>query len=106
MLQASEQSNEDSKLLQLSLATAKEQLLESNKNIVQAISDIKEEKATSTERLFNIAASLQVQSHGLWQYSEFTEYWWGRERNWQTMHRLRKKMKVYPENILDESAFL
>jgi hypothetical protein len=65
MLQASEQGNKDSKLLQLSIAGVKEQLLESNKYIVEAISDIKEEEATSTERLFNIAASLQVQSHGL-----------------------------------------
>jgi hypothetical protein len=44
----------------MSLARVTEQLLESNKNIVQAISDIKEEEATGTERLFNIAASLQV----------------------------------------------
>jgi hypothetical protein len=66
VLQASEQSNEDSKQLQMSLARVKEQLLESNKDIVQAISDIREDEATGTERLFNIAASLQVQSHGVW----------------------------------------
>jgi hypothetical protein len=62
MLQASEQSNEDSKLLQLSIASVKHQLLENNKYIVEATADIKEEEATSTERLFNIAASLQVVS--------------------------------------------
>lgn len=60
MLQASEQTNEDSKLLQLSIASVKDQLLERNKYIVEAIADIKEEEATRTERLFNIAASLQV----------------------------------------------
>ncbi|XP_023704622.1 uncharacterized protein LOC111862963 isoform X3 [Cryptotermes secundus] len=59
ILQASEQNNEDSKLLQLSIASVKDHLLESNKYIVEAITDIKEEEATGTERLFNIAASLQ-----------------------------------------------
>lgn len=65
MLQASEQNNEDSKLLQLSIASVRDHLLESNKYIVEAITDIKEEEATRTERLFNIAASMQVVSWSL-----------------------------------------
>ncbi|XP_021932424.1 uncharacterized protein LOC110835983 isoform X2 [Zootermopsis nevadensis] len=59
ILQASDQSNEDRKHLQLSIVGVKEQLLESNKYIEEAISDIKEEEAASTEKLYNIAASLQ-----------------------------------------------
>jgi hypothetical protein len=65
MLQASKQSSEDSKLLQLSILGIKEQLLESNKYIEDAISDIRDSEETSTKRLFNIADSLQVQFNGL-----------------------------------------
>jgi hypothetical protein len=69
MLQASEQSSEDRRRLQLSIIGVKEQLLESNKYVEEIISDIKEEAATSNEKLYNIAASLQVYStDALWYY--------------------------------------
>jgi hypothetical protein len=60
-----QQASEQNKLLHLSIAGVKEQLLESNRYIEEAISDIKEEDATNTERLLNIAASLQVYCHGI-----------------------------------------
>jgi hypothetical protein len=66
MLQASEQN----KLLHLSVAEVKEQLLEGNRYIEEAISDMKDEDATNTERLLNIAASLQVKCHGILYYSQ------------------------------------
>jgi hypothetical protein len=77
-LKASEQSNEDRKHLQLSIVGVKEQLLESNKYIEEAIIAIKEEEAASTEKLYNIAASLQVLSaDSLHNYllSSTTKYW-------------------------------
>jgi peptidoglycan hydrolase CwlO-like protein len=55
-----QQTSEQNKLLHLSIAGIKEQLLESNRYIEEAISDIKEEDATYTERLLHMAASLQV----------------------------------------------
>lgn len=85
ILQASDQSNEDRKHLQLSIVGVKEQLLESNKYIEEAISDIKEEEAASTEKLYNIAASLQVSSSdGLHCYflSRVTDYFTGRHDFW------------------------
>ena len=60
-----QQASEQNKLLHLSIAGIKEQLLEGNRYIEEAISDIKEEDATHTERLLNIAASLQVNWHGI-----------------------------------------
>ncbi|XP_069674236.1 putative leucine-rich repeat-containing protein DDB_G0290503 isoform X2 [Periplaneta americana] len=59
VFQASEQSNEDSKLLQIAIAGIKDQLLESSKIMEEAISDIRDEKSTTTEKLYNIATSLQ-----------------------------------------------
>jgi hypothetical protein len=81
ILKASEQSNEDRKRLQLSIVGVKEQLLESNKYIEEAITDIKEEEAANNEKLYNIAANLQVSSaDGFCCYllSSVTNYWAGR----------------------------
>ena len=65
-----QQASEQNKLLHLSIAGIKEQLLEGNRYIEEAISDIKEEDATQTERLLNMAASLQVNWHGILYYSK------------------------------------
>ncbi|PSN41261.1 hypothetical protein C0J52_14349, partial [Blattella germanica] len=53
------QSSEKSSQLQVELLSVKEQLLEGNKYIEDAISDIREEKLTASEKLDTIATTLQ-----------------------------------------------
>jgi hypothetical protein len=65
-----QQASEQNKLLHLSIAAIKDQLLEGNRYIEEAISDIKEEDATHTERLLNMAAILQVNCDGIMYYSK------------------------------------